>query len=120
MAKDNSDIMNGYYVGYFTGATGTSLGMFIFKDGIIAGADIGGGMYDGSYQITDDGRHIEGTIAFGMPVGTQSITGATAASEPITIDIPIKLPTKISRNDVHTIMTPLGAINAKFDKVRDV
>jgi len=111
--------MNGFYVAYFTGATGSSMGMFIFQDGAIAGADAGGGRYDGSYKLVDSGASIEGIIKFILTIGNQSITGAAATSEPISIDVPIKLPTDFNRSDVHRIETELGPINAKFEKVRD-
>ncbi len=120
MPDDTKDPMNGFYAAYFTGEIGSSIGMFVFKDGVIAGADAGGGKYDGSYNVVDEGRFVECTVKFILPIGNQSITGATATTEPISIDVPIKLPTDFNRTDVHRIETGLGAINAKFEKIKGI
>lgn len=110
---------DGFYVGYFTGATGSSIGMFIFADGKVVGADAGGGKYDGSYELIKNETEMEGTIKFVLPVGNHSITGVLAEIEPIHIEVPIRLPTKINIQDIHKIETPMGPINAKFEKIRD-
>jgi hypothetical protein len=118
MAEQLQSKIDGIYAAYFTGAVGSSIGMFLFKDGIIAGADAGGGRYDGDFNLTEDNQHIEGMVRFMLPIGNQSITGAIAEAEPIAIEVLLKLPTEFNRNDVHRIETPLGPINAKFEKIR--
>lgn len=110
--------IDGFYAAYFAGATGTSIAMFVFKDGIVTGADAGGGRYDGEYISVDDGRFVEAKIRFTLPIGNQSITGAAAGAEPIAIEVPLRLPSEFNRNDVHRIETPIGPVNAKFDKIR--
>lgn len=119
MSNDASQSpIDGFYVAYFTGATGSSFGMFVFRDGLVVGADAGGGRYDGTYAVTAEGKQIEAVIKFTLPVGNFSITGATAQTEPISVEVPLKLPAEFNRMDVHRIETPIGPINAKFDKVR--
>ncbi|WP_075996532.1 hypothetical protein [Salaquimonas pukyongi] len=112
-------MIDGFYVSYFTGSTGSSIGMFMFKDGTIVGADAGGGVYDGTYVVDETGKNLTGQITFRIHQGGQSITGASAPSGPISVDIPIVLPTEFTRHDVHTIQTPLGPVNAKFEKIRE-
>lgn len=118
MAKKISHTVDGIYSAYFTGVAGNSFGMFVFKDGIISGADAGGGKYDGDFKIAEDGNSLAGVVKFYLPVGNQSITGVAATSEPILFEVPIKLPTDLVESDVHTIQTPAGPINAKFEKLR--
>ena len=120
MASKKPSKIEGFYAAYFTGVMGSTLGMLVFRDGIVVGADAGGGRYDGTYKSVEDDGFIEGVIKFGMPIGAQSITGAAATSEPLSINVPIKFPTEFNRNDVHTIQTPIGAINAKFEKIRGI
>ncbi|MER8430866.1 hypothetical protein [Mesorhizobium caraganae] len=110
--------VDGFYTAYFSGVAGTSFGMFVFKEGVVVGADVGGGRYDGEFALTADGTHVEAKIRFTLPVGNQSITGMSAEAEPISIEVPLRLPIEFNRNDVHRIETPLGPINAKFDKMR--
>jgi hypothetical protein len=120
MASSDKSPVDGFYAAYFTGASGTSIGMFVFKDGVVVGADAGGGRYDGEFSVAPDEKSIEAKIRFSLPIGNQSITGATATAEPISIEVPLRLPVEFNRNDVHRIETPIGPINAKFDKIRGV
>ncbi len=118
MSNAQQKTIDGFYVAYFTGAAGNSYGMFVFREGVVTGADAGGGRYDGEYQLSKDGTKVEGKIKFFLTAGNASITGAQAGSEPISIEVPIQLPVEIDRADVYRIETPIGPINAKFDKVR--
>lgn len=118
MATNSTSKIDGFYAAYFTGTTGSTIGMFVFKDGIVVGADAGGGRYDGTYKGIEDDKFIEGLIKLAMPIGTQSVTGIAATSEPLSVEVPIKIPTEFNRNDVHSIETPVGPINAKFEKIR--
>lgn len=118
MAGEAVSNFDGFYAAYFTGISGNSFGVFVFKEGIISGVDAGGGKYDGDFKIAEDGKSLSGHVKFILPIGQQTITGAAATSEPIVFDVPIKLPTDINRTDVHTIETPAGSINAKFEKLR--
>jgi hypothetical protein len=118
MANSGDDSFDGFYAGYFTGSMGNSMGLFVFKDGIVVGADAGKGRYDGEYVLTDGGNYISAKINFQLPVGGSTITGMSAQAAPLAIEVPLRLPTKFSPQDVHRIETPIGPINAKFDKLR--
>lgn len=109
---------NGIYTAYLTGVAGSSFGMFVLKDGVIAGGDAAGGIYDGSYSLSSDGKYWEGSIAFGMPVGGLTITGHSAQSEPLQIDVPLKLPLDFTEKSEIRIETPIGPLNARFVLVR--
>jgi hypothetical protein len=109
---------DGFYAAYFAGVAGNSFGIFVFKDGVIAGADAGGTTYDGSYGLSDDERFVLGTIQFTLPPGHTTITGVAASTEPIVFQVPIKLPIEFATGDVHRIETPAGPVNAKFQKLK--
>lgn len=110
--------VDGMYTAYFTGATGNSLGMFIFQGGVITGADVGGGRYDGEYAFSENGKRIQGDVKFSLPIGNSTITGFAAETTPIVVELTLDLPAEFNRHDVHRIETPLGPINAKFEKIR--
>lgn len=117
MSEMNS--IDGFYIAYFTGVIGTSIGIFVFKEGIVVGADAGGGRYNGVFNISEDAQSIIGTIDLTIPIGMNSITGVSATTEPIAMSVPFELPTQFNRHDVFKIQTPAGPINAKFEKMRD-
>ncbi|CDN54217.1 Hypothetical protein RG1141_CH18770 [Neorhizobium galegae bv. officinalis bv. officinalis str. HAMBI 1141] len=110
--------VDGFYSAYFTGIAGNSMGMFVFRDGVLAGADIGGGRYDGVYALSPDGKKIISNINFILPVGSFPITGVASETQPMSVSMTLELPIEFNRHDVHRLETPLGPINAKFEKIR--
>lgn len=44
-------MIDGIYTAYMTGSSGQSLGMFVFNEGHIAGADIAGTTFSGEYRL---------------------------------------------------------------------
>jgi len=112
--------MNGFYAAYFTGVVGNSMGLFVFRDGVITGVDVGGMHYDGTYTIDGVRSLLTGKITYVIKPGHALITGASAGSEPIRVDFPLELPTGFADGRVLSIPTPSGAVNAKFEKVRDL
>ena|SRR3990167_6290826 len=111
-------MFEGFYTAYMSGPTGQSLAMFVFRDGIVAGADVGGGIYSGSYAIDSVEQKVSLLVKFILPEESISIAGFETEAEPIELEVPIELPIKIDPNAVFTIRTSLGSINSKFTKVR--
>lgn len=118
LAAVRGEAMDGFYIGYFTGTQGTSLGVFVFREGVIVGADVGGGAYDGSYTLSPDGQHIVGTVNMNIGPNNQLITGLISGAQPVRFPVPIQLPVAFSEEAVFRIETPAGPVNAKFKKVR--
>jgi hypothetical protein len=108
----------GFYAFYFTGATGSSFGLLTFKKGIIVGVDVGGGKYDGTYTLDTEHMTARCIVDFVLTLGNQSITGAMAVTEPIRISVPVVLPIRIDPTTHHRIETPIGPINARFERLR--
>lgn len=109
----------GLFVAYFTGATGNSLGLFLMKDGVIAGADVGGMKYDGQLSKTADGGW-EGTVEIQVPAGGRLINGLTASSDEKLL-VSLNLPNQFHRGDsIVRIETPGGPINARFELIREM
>lgn len=106
------------YAAYFTGAIGVSLGLFIVGDGIISGVDAGGIKYDGTLTTMED-QSLKGAVRFTLSPGQQLITGAIAASLQDFI-VPLHLPTHFADGAIVEIQTPLGPVNARFEKLRDI
>lgn len=116
IASPNS--IEGFYAVYLTGAMGSSFAMFTFREGNIAGADVGGGKYDGTYTVDPKTEMVHCLIEFILPIGQPSITGAVAQAEPMKLKVPLVLPTTIDPQQVHLVETPIGPVNAKLEKIR--
>jgi hypothetical protein len=107
------------YVAYLTGVAGQSLGLFYIGDGVLAGIDVGTMQYDGAYTTKPDGS-LEGAVEYVLPAGVSMITGAPAAVAPTRVSTKLTLPAGFDDGRVITIETPLGPVNAKFEKLKDI
>jgi hypothetical protein len=107
------------YVAYFTGVAGQSIGLFYIGDGMLVGIDVATMQYNGSYQIRPDGG-LEGLVEYVLPAGAPLITGTPVGAAPTSVSVKLALPADFADGRVITIETPLGPVNAKFEKVRDL
>lgn len=105
---------DGIYTAYLSGDAGQGLAMFVFREGVIAGADIAGLVFRGKYSSIGD--RVVGEIEFTMPAQSISITGAPFEQASETIRVPIDLPKDISEQEIYRIETPIGPMNARFVK----
>ena len=109
----------GLYFAYLTGVAGQSLGLFYIGDGTITGIDVGTMRYDGTYTTLDDGS-LQGTLEYSVPAGVSLITGAPVGTAPARIAARLHLPADFDDGRVVAIETPLGPVNAKFEKAKDI
>lgn len=107
------------YVAYFTGAAGQSIGLFYIGDGVLAGVDAATMKYDGAYTTNPDGS-MEGAVEYVLPGGTPLITGAPVSLTATRMTVKLALPAGFDDGRVITIETPLGPVNAKFEKLKDI
>ncbi|QDK34748.1 hypothetical protein [Sphingomonas sp. IC081] len=110
---------DGFYASYMTGSEGQGFAMFIFFGGKIVGADPLGVQFDGTYTASDDGS-IDGVVTVKVPSGRTVIQGASAGPTGMTYDIPIKFGAQDFNLDYIKLETPLGQINIKMNKIRDI
>lgn len=110
--------MEGIYAIYFTGITGSGQGLLVLKGGIVAGADVTGGLYDGEYAQQDN--IVKGSVKLTLPPGAMLVTGASAGTEPMEIDIPLELPADLGNSEPMLIKTSTGPVNVIFKRLRDV
>jgi len=106
------------YIAYLTGSGGQSIGLFYVGGGVIAGIDVGAMQYDGSYSTTQDGS-LAGTLNYVVPAGANLITGPSAPT-PMKVPLELRLPAGFADGRVVSINTPLGPVNAKFEKLKDL
>ncbi|MEM6669768.1 MAG: hypothetical protein AAF661_11165 [Pseudomonadota bacterium] len=111
--------MNGIYAMFFTGASGMGNAVFVMKAGVIAGADVVGGILDGSYRTNEQGGY-DVAVTMKFPAGTMLVTGATAGQSPMTQEIKTKLPGDFSNGQPLMVDTPTGPVNVAFRRLRDM
>ena len=116
---DKLDANDGIYLAYFTAEYGTSIGMFTFLGGIVCGADLGGGIYDGALEYSDKSKELVGNIIFKMKEGGVTITGASS-DLPVSYSTSVKFLVPVDSIDFHQIETLTGLVNVRFEKVRSL
>ena len=107
------------YVAYFTGVAGQSVGLFYIGDGVIAGIDVGGMQYDGTFSTAADGS-LDGAVNYVLPAGIASITGAPVGAIPMPVAVKLNLPPDFYSGHTITIETPTGPVNARFERMKEL
>ena len=113
-------MLNGFYSIYYTGKTGTGFGVLVLKDGIVTGADVSGGIYDGEYTIEDERKVFEGTIKLVIPPGVPLVTGAGPSQQSYTQQIPISMPFDLNQGRPVQVQTSTGPVNLIIKKIRNL
>jgi hypothetical protein len=116
----DASMLNGFYALYYTGRTGSGFAVLVLKDGIITGADAGGGTYDGEYTIYQDRGNLEGTIKITTPPGVSLVTGAPPSQQSFIQHFPISLPLDLSQGQPLLVQTSTGPVNLNLKKIRDL
>ncbi len=110
--------MEGFYAAYLTGRAGTSVLLFVIRGEDLIGVDVGGLKYEGKLVQTKDG--LSCSIVYTIPAGSSTlITGSTPPQTEQRVPLQFALPRDFANGQVIGITTPLGPVNAKFQKLRD-
>lgn len=109
--------MQGFYALYYTGIAGFGHAVLVMKDGVITGADVTGGVYDGTYTVLDNGIDIK--VDFVVPAGATLVTGQSLA-ESLKQSITANLSLHFADGRPVSICTPMGPVNVIFKKLRDI
>jgi len=111
-------MLDGFYAVFYTGKVSSGFAMIVLRNGIVAGADVGGGLYDGKYTVNAAKQTVEGTMRLTTPAGVSLVTGAPASQQVSTQEFPLSLPVELNEQTVQ-IQTPTGPVNLKFKRIRD-
>jgi hypothetical protein len=111
--------MDGFYAAFLTGRGGNTIVLFAIKSTVLVGVDAGGVKYDGSVQPLSDGGY-RFLLSYVVQPGTQLITGMGSVGTPTPVQLDFIAPNDFASGVVITIQTPLGPVNAKLSKLRDL
>ncbi len=109
---------SGFYSMAYTGAVGTGFGLIALSKGVIAGADVGGGMYDGTYVEKASGIDFKMTMKF--PAGVIPVQTGIPLTQPMTVPFDVSLPSDLGAEKPVLLQLPMGPINVIFKKLREL
>ncbi|TIX89157.1 hypothetical protein [Rhizobium sp. P44RR-XXIV] len=110
--------IDGFYAGYMTAAGGSGVALFILKEGALIGVDLGGVQFDGAYDLKSDGSY-GGKVKVTVPPGVTIIQGITAPPTGMAYEVDLKLSATFLTDPYFEIVTPIGKVNARLQKLRD-
>lgn len=109
--------IEGFYAVYFSGLHDAGFAMFIFSGGHIVGSDPMGVKFDGRYVPSEEGGYAA-LVAVDVPPNGTTVQGVTSGPTGLKYNVELSIPNKFWEKDFLTISTPLGPVNAKFNRVR--
>jgi hypothetical protein len=108
------------YAVYVTGSAGSNICLFYVSDKTVAGIDAGSGKYRGSAMRLPDGG-LRGAIELTVEPGHPLLTGGVAPPGMPPVPIQLDLPPGFDQGtSTILIKTPLGPVNARFEKLMDI
>jgi hypothetical protein len=113
-------MVRGFYRMTFTGTAGSGFGVIAFHDGAIAGADVAGTIFDGSYSENLQIGGIDFQVIMKAPAGVMPVQTGIPLAAPISVEINGSILLSDVDSDRPTrLETQLGPVNALFQKIRD-
>jgi hypothetical protein len=90
------------------------------RAGTIAGADVGGALYDGSYTENQATGEISVNVTMNAPAGVAPVQTGIPLAAPAAIPIiaTVKVTDFLTEKPI-LIKTPIGPVNVIFSKIRD-
>ncbi|MGH7945545.1 MAG: hypothetical protein ACREF9_11105 [Opitutaceae bacterium] len=93
--------------------------MFILHDGKVAGSDVAGGIFRGTYKLSDQKIAIRSQHQ--LPAGAQLATdGSTIGPEGFEIDVDVELDLDLGGGKPVRVETQAGPLNIIFQKISDI
>lgn len=109
--------MSALYAMRYLGQTGVGAGAIYIGKGKIAGMDVGGGRYDGSY--TEAGGRLKGNATLSAPSGATLVTGqqmAAGSKIPLSVD----WPAAFADGAAQSITVAGRPVQVTFEKISDI
>lgn len=110
--------LDGFYAAYLTGSMGQGFVMFVFRNGIISGADVAGATYDGTYTACEGGFAV--TLSISLPPNTLLVQGVTTGSQGDRSTLNFQLPVDFLSQPFIRVNAKHGPVNVKIVKLREL
>jgi len=116
--SDNS--IDGFYMAYLSGPNGNGIMMLVILNGTIVGSDPFAVIVDGTYCLATDKLHYEAKLVVTAPPDTLLVHGVNTGADGLSYEMNVALPLDPAAQDYITIETPLGKLNVRFKKLREI
>ena len=101
-------MQDGFYRIDYEGQADVGAGAFALVRGKIAGLDVGGLTYTGSYTL--DGTDVVGTVTAKAPPGATLVTGMTAGPAGMSFEVSIR----VRENGTLELQSPIGPLRGRM------
>lgn len=107
----------GLYRMNFLGQAGIGAGVLYIGNGIISGADAGGGVYDGAYQ--ENAGRMRGHATLNLTAGGMLVTGqAVPAGQ--TMQLAVDWPLTFANGQPQQVQVAGRTVSVTLQKIRDL
>jgi hypothetical protein len=114
-------MFSGFFRITFTGAVGSGFGVLVFHDGTIAGADVAGATFDGSYNESAEIDRVNFQVKMSLPAGVAPVQTGIPLPAPIADTISgYFLISNIGSQNPTLLETGLGPVNLLIQKIRNM
>jgi len=113
-------MVDGFYRITFTGLYGSGFGLLVLSNCAVAGADVGGALYDGLYELDESGKEIVVRVTMRAPAGITPVQTGVPLIVPADIPIIVTIPVDLAGGAPVLVQTPLGKVNIILTKIRDL
>lgn len=120
MSKATFSELNGFYVGFISGSVDQGLAVFVFQNGVIVGADFSGTAFDGSIRDKNADGELRCSLSVSLPPNGTTVQGVETGPNGIAYEIEFLLPADFAQRSFFNVATPLGSVNVKLQKVREL
>jgi hypothetical protein len=120
LPKSTFSELNGFYAGFMSGSADQGLAVFVFRNGVIVGADFAGTTFDGSIHEKNADGGLVCSMRVSLPPNGTTVQGVEIGPDGITYEIEFTLPADFEQRSFFNVATPLGSVNVKLQKVREL
>ncbi len=113
------DTIDGIYSLSFRGAASFGVGVIALRDGVAAGADVAGVIYDGTYNET--AQDITLDMELTVPPGVSLVQGTAPRSTLYHVPFHATIPkSAIKTNETILVQLPPGPVNVIIRRIRSL
>lgn len=107
----------GFYKIDYQGRYGMGFAVLALDTGVVVGADVTGGIYDGEYEFNPETRLIDANVEVRAKAGTVLVQGVVVPPEGLTFEVKCSFPRR-PENMLIAAETDFGKIDFRMDFLR--
>jgi hypothetical protein len=110
--------IDGFYSMSYTGAAGSGFGLIVLFRNLIAGSDVAGATYDGTFE-NEGAEYFNIRVKMKAPVGAWLVQTGVQLTSPLELPIGLTVKADFASGEPILAETPLGPVNVAFRKLRE-